>query len=101
MKSIIITGSGGLVGSEAARFFHGKGFQVLGVDNDKRSYFFGENASTKWNVERLYTDLSNYTHHQIDIGDLAALEGIFQENATEIEGIIHCAAQPSHDWAAK
>ena len=100
-KTILITGSGGLVGSEAARFFHGKGYHIIGIDNDKRSYFFGENASTKWNLERLCKDLPNYTHHQIDIGDLAALENIFKENASTIEGIIHCAAQPSHDWAAK
>lgn len=100
-KTILITGSGGLVGSEAARFFHDKGYHIIGIDNDKRSYFFGEHASTKWNVERLSKDLPNYTHHQIDIGDLGALEKIFSQHATQIEGIIHCAAQPSHDWAAK
>lgn len=100
-KTIIITGSGGLVGSEAARFFHAKGYRIIGIDNDKRAYFFGENASTKWNLDRLCKDLPNYSHHQMDIGDLSAMEKIFFEHAAEIEGVIHCAAQPSHDWAAK
>lgn len=100
-KTILITGSGGLVGSEATRFFHAKGYRIIGIDNDKRAYFFGDGASTSWNVKRLTAELQQYEHHSIDIGDLSALEEIFKSNATAIEGIIHCAAQPSHDWAAK
>lgn len=102
MKSIIITGSGGLVGSEAARFFHAKGFQVLGIDNDKRSYFFGEAASTKWKVEQLQKELPHYIHYNEDISDLDFLENeIFKKYQRDIQLILHCAAQPSHDWAAR
>ncbi|MFN5930433.1 MAG: NAD-dependent epimerase/dehydratase family protein [Sphingobacteriales bacterium] len=102
MKSIIITGSGGLVGSEAARFFHGKGFQVLGVDNDKRSYFFGASASTKWKVDQLQKELPHYIHFNQDIGDLAFWENvIFPKYKTDLQLILHCAAQPSHDWASQ
>lgn len=102
MKSIVITGSGGLVGSEAARFFHAKGFRVLGIDNDKRSYFFGSSASTKWKVEQLEKNLPNYIHFNNDISDLEFWESvIFKEYKNDIELILHCAAQPSHDWAAR
>jgi CDP-paratose 2-epimerase len=100
-KTILITGSGGLVGSEAARFFHERGFHIIGIDNDKRSYFFGPTASTKWNVERLQRELRNYTHHSIDISDKEGVEQIIKAHAKEIEAVLHCAAQPSHDWAAK
>jgi CDP-paratose 2-epimerase len=100
-KAILITGSGGLVGSEAARFFHEKGFRIIGIDNDKRSYFFGPTASTKWNVERLQRELPNYVHHPIDITNKDAVEHIFENHSSDIEAILHCAAQPSHDWAAK
>lgn len=102
MKSIIITGSGGLVGSEASRFFHAKGFRVLGVDNDKRSYFFGASASTKWKVEQLQNELPHYIHFNQDISDLAFWEDtIFKNYQNDIQLILHCAAQPSHDWAAR
>ena len=101
MKTILITGSGGLIGSEAARFFHDKGFRVLGIDNDKRSYFFGPEASTHWKIKQLQQELKNYTHFSHDIGDLPFLETLFKEHGTNLELILHCAAQPSHDWAAR
>ena len=100
-KTAIITGSGGLVGSEACKFFHSKGFNIIGIDNDKRAYFFGEAASTKWQVAELQSTLSHYQHHDIDITNQAALDIVFATHATSIELIVHCAAQPSHDWAAK
>jgi len=99
-KTAIITGSGGLVGSEACKFFHSKGFNIIGIDNDKRAYFFGATASTKWQVAQLQSSLSRYEHHDIDITNYAALDLLFSSHASSIEVIVHCAAQPSHDWAA-
>lgn len=99
MKALI-TGSGGLIGSEAAKFFASKGFEIVGVDNDMRSYFFGEDASTKWNLEKVEDGLKEkYTHYKADIRDNDAISKIFSEHKFDI--IIHTAAQPSHDWAAK
>ncbi len=100
-KTVIVTGSGGLVGGEACRFYHQKGYRVIGIDNDKRSYFFGESASTKWQVEQLGKMLKDYEHYDVDISNLDLIERIFKQNASAIEIIIHCAAQPSHDWAAR
>ena len=101
MKVILITGSGGLIGSEACKYFHQKGYAVIGIDNDMRSYFFGENASTQWNVNKINTSLPNYVHYNCDIRDYSSLEKIFSDFSSDISGVIHTAAQPSHDWAAK
>lgn len=99
MKALV-TGSGGLIGSEAAKFFAENGFEVVGIDNDMRSYFFGDEASTKWNVEKVEDKLAGaYTHYTADIRDNEAIEKIFKEHTFDV--IIHTAAQPSHDWAAK
>lgn len=100
MSMVLITGSAGLIGSEAVRFFAGLGHQVVGIDNDLRRYFFGEGASTLWNRDELLRQFDNYTHRDIDIRDEEAVAGIFREYGTDIELIIHAAAQPSHDWAA-
>ncbi len=96
--AILITGSGGLIGSEAARFFINKGQEVIGIDNDMRSYFFGSTASIKWNINILKAE-SLYHHFSIDIRDFSALEEIFKDNFIDL--VIHTAAQPSHDWATK
>ncbi len=101
MKTIIVTGSAGLIGSEAATFFHDKGFAIVGIDNDMRAYFFGNEASTKWNSQKLLKSLKNYRHYSIDIRNQEELDKIFSEYGSDIAGIIHTAAQPSHDWAAK
>lgn len=101
MSVIIVTGSAGLIGSEASKFFHLQGYHVVGIDNDMRAYFFGENASTNWNKNILQESLSNYTHYNVDIRDYTAIEKIFADYAGDIKGVIHTAAQPSHDWAAK
>ena len=100
-KTVIVTGSAGLIGSEAVRFFAALDFQVIGIDNDMRASFFGSNASTRWNRERLeneYGDL--YKHYEIDIRNRDGIEDLFKEYSSDIELIIHTAAQPSHDWAA-
>lgn len=99
MKALV-TGSGGLIGSEAAKFFAEKGFEIVGIDNNMRSYFFGDEASTEWNQEKIQNQLKDaYTHFKADIRDNDAIEAIFKEHKFDI--IIHTAAQPSHDWAAK
>jgi CDP-paratose 2-epimerase len=100
MSVAIITGSAGLIGSEAVRFFSSLGMHVVGIDNDMRKFFFGEEASTQWNRQRLEQDLSNYTHYDVDIRDYDKIKEIFQHFGRDIALIIHTAAQPSHDWAA-
>ncbi len=97
--TVIVTGSAGLIGSEAVRFFCERGHAVIGVDNDMRKVFFGPEASTDWNRARLEADFAGYRHLSIDIRDGASIDSLFAE--TEIELVIHAAAQPSHDWAAK
>jgi nucleoside-diphosphate-sugar epimerase len=99
MKALV-TGSAGLIGSEAAKFFAQKGFEIVGIDNNMRSYFFGEEASTEWNRKKIETQLKKaYTHYNADIRDNDAIKKIFKEHKFDL--IIHTAAQPSHDWAAR
>lgn len=100
MKTALVTGSAGLIGSEASKFFAEKGYRIVGVDNDMRKYFFGAEASTDWNKQKLAGELKDsYIHFAVDIRDAEAIEKIFQEHKPDI--VIHTAAQPSHDWAAK
>jgi CDP-paratose 2-epimerase len=102
MSIAVITGSAGLIGSEAARAFAALGMDVIGVDNDMRRVFFGDGASTAWNRQRLEADLgAHYTHHDIDVRDRDGIDAIFAHAAGSIELVIHTAAQPSHDWAAR
>src|SRR5947209_18671588 len=94
---VVVTGSAGLIGSEAVRHFAGLGLDVVGIDNDMRARFFGPEASTAWNVGRLSTELGPaYTHHDVDIRDRDALAAIFKRYADAIVLVIHTAAQPSH-----
>ncbi len=101
MSIIVITGSSGLVGSQAARHFHDLGWEVWGVDNDMRAEFFGAEASTRWMQSSLVSDLKGFRHHDIDIRDEASIESLFASGGRAIEAVIHAAAQPSHDWAAR
>jgi CDP-paratose 2-epimerase len=101
MEIVIVTGSAGLVGSEAVRFFCEKDFSVIGIDNDMRKVFFGDDASVSWNQKILEEEYPKYKHYDIDIRDQKAVENIYKEYNKDISLIIHCAAQPSHDWAAK
>jgi CDP-paratose 2-epimerase len=99
---VVVTGSAGLIGSESVRHFAGLGMDVVGIDNDMRGYFFGSDGSTKWNLERLKKEVGDrYTHHDIDIRDRAALLALFAKLGRNVGLVIHCAAQPSHDWAAR
>jgi CDP-paratose 2-epimerase len=100
MSIAIVTGSAGLIGSEAVKFFHAKGFEIVGIDNNMRKYFFGEDGSTEWNRLFLESTLNNYRHEDIDIRDQDMIDKIFKELGKNIKLIIHTAAQPSHDWAA-
>jgi CDP-paratose 2-epimerase len=100
MSVAIITGSAGLIGSEAVKFFHGKGFDIVGIDNNMRKYFFGEDGSTEWNRKCLESTLNNYRHLDLDIRNQEKIDAIFKELGEHIELVIHTAAQPSHDWAA-
>ncbi|HXH37209.1 MAG TPA: NAD-dependent epimerase/dehydratase family protein [Thermoanaerobaculia bacterium] len=101
MDIAVITGAAGLIGSEAARFFSGKGFRIIGIDNDMRSYFFGEGASTRAMADRLSQTLPYFENRSHDIRDEAAVSALFSEFSSDIRLVIHAAAQPSHDWAAR
>ena len=102
MSVVVITGSSGLIGSEAARHFGSLGFSVVGVDNDMRRTFFGEEASTAWNRAQLERDLgSAYEHTELDVRDRDGVDRLLTHYGSDISLIIHAAAQPSHDWAAR
>ena len=102
MSVAIITGSAGLIGSEAVEYFVEKGLHVVGIDNDMRKRFFGEEASTDWNRNRLEKKLGDkYTHASLDIRDDDAIDALFKKYGNDIKLILHTAAQPSHDWAAR
>lgn len=91
-----------MVGSASSRHFASQGCDVVGIDNDMRRLFFGDDASTRWNLEAVARDLgSRFTHADCDIRDNAALDRVFSRYGTSIALVIHTAAQPSHDWAAR
>ncbi|MEK7060625.1 MAG: NAD-dependent epimerase/dehydratase family protein [Patescibacteria group bacterium] len=98
-KKVLISGSAGLIGSEAVRFFCAKGFEVHGIDNNMRKYFFGADGDTSWIRKKLTKEQESYVHHTVDIRDEKKISDIFKKNRFDL--IIHTAAQPSHDWAAK
>lgn len=100
-KVCLVTGSSGLIGSESVAFFADKFDKVVGIDNNMRKYLFGADASTEWNTTRLVEAVANFEHHAADIRDIEALDTIFSRYGTDIELIVHTAAQPSHDWAAR
>jgi CDP-paratose 2-epimerase len=101
MNIALVTGSGGLIGGESVEFFSTKFDLVVGVDNNMRSYFFGKEGSTDWNLKRIGDKFPNFKNYNADIRDEKALEKIFAEYGTDIKLVVHTAAQPSHDWAAK
>ena len=101
MSLAVVTGAGGLVGAETARLFTERGLDVIGIDNDMRGRFFGRDASTRWQVEQLRRSCRNYHHFDDDIRDEAAIGTIFAKYGSGISVVIHCAAQPSHDWAVR
>ena len=101
MSIVIITGSSGLVGSEAVNFFCDKGFDVIGIDNNLRKFFFGQDGSTLWIKNNLIKRNKKFKNFNIDIRNFNGLEKIFKKYRKNISLIIHCAAQPSHDYGKK
>ncbi len=101
MKIIVVTGSGGLIGSQTVKYFSEFFDMVIGIDNDSRSYFFGNEASTSISISKLTKQISNFKNYFIDIRDKDAIFDIFNLYGNDIDLVVHTAAQPSHDWAAK
>jgi CDP-paratose 2-epimerase len=101
MRTIIVTGSAGLIGSESVRRFAGDGARVVGIDNDMRAEFFGAEASTTKTRDDLIANVRDYEHHDIDIRDATAVMDLFNQRRGTIAAIVHTASQPSHDWAAR
>ena len=98
-KIILITGSNGLIGSEMVKHFHGLGWSVHGVDNNMRADFFGPQGDTRWNQRRLITQYPGFVHHELDVRDRSEVLTLIEE--LEPDAIVHTAAQPSHDLAAR
>lgn len=101
MPTAIVTGSGGLIGSEAAERLAREGYEVIGIENDTRAWLFGPDASTSHVSDRLDREVDGYRTENLDIRDAEGIDRVFAANAGKIELIVHTAAQPSHDWAAK
>ncbi len=101
MRTIIVTGSAGLIGSETVKRFAKDGARVVGIDNDMRAQFFGAEASTKKTRDDLIANVRGYEHHNIDIRDGEAVGELFNQHHGKIDAIVHTASQPSHDWAAR
>ena len=101
MRTIIVTGSSGLIGSETVKRFARDRTRVIGIDNDMRSRFFGPEASTRRTRDELIATVDNYQHHDLDIRDAAAVLELFKRHRGQITAVVHTAAQPSHDWAAR
>lgn len=100
MSVVVVTGSCGLIGSEAVSFFCEKGFEVAGIDNNMREFFFGQDGSVIWNKRRLQKKYKNYRHFSLDVRDKKRIYKLFKRKGKNIALVIHAAAQPSHDWAA-
>jgi len=101
MSVALISGAAGLIGAEAVRRFSDEGYTVVGIDNDMRTCFFGKEASTDWSRRKLQSEYPNYCHHSVDVRDQPSIERIFSTCGNDISVVVHAAAQPSHDWAAR
>lgn len=101
MSVVIVSGSAGLVGSETTIFFAKQGLEVIGIDNDMRAKFFDSEASTAWNIKKLKQEVTGYRHVHADIRDEHAMQSLFSRYGSDLKAVVHCAAQPSHDLAAK
>ena len=101
MRTIIVTGSAGLIGSESVKRFARDGARVVGIDNDMRAEFFGVEASTRKTRDDLIANIRGYEHHDIDVRDANAVLDLFKQHRGGIGAIVHTASQPSHDWAVR
>ena len=98
-RSLLVTGSSGLIGSEVCVWFHRRGWQVHGVDNNQRAVFFGPQGDTRWNQSRLQRELPGFVHHELDLRDRTGVLDLLK--SLKPHAIVHAAAQPSHDLAAR
>jgi len=101
MSIALVTGSAGLIGSETCKRFHVEGYEIVGMDNDMRARFFGAEASTAHTRATLEQSLGSYRHEAVDIRDMTAVNAVFAKYGAAIKVVVHTAAQPSHDWAAR
>src|ERR1041385_5528422 len=101
MRTVIVTGSAGLIGSETVKHFAKDGAHVVGIDNDMRAQFFGAEASTKKTRDNLIANVRGYEHYELDIRNASAVAELFKSYSGKIDAIVHTASQPSHDWAAR
>ena len=101
MSVAIVSGSAGLIGSETCKRLHREGFEVAGIDNDMRGQFFGPEASTLGSRRALEQQLKSYRHFPVDIRDREEIDRVFAKFGTSTGMVVHTAAQPSHDWAAR
>src|SRR6266513_1087141 len=101
MRTIVVTGSAGLIGSETVKRFANEGAHVVGIDNDMRAQFFGVEASTKKTRDNLIANIRGYDHHDLDIRDAFAVAELFKSYSGKIDAIVNTASQPSHDWPAR
>ena len=95
---VLVTGSSGLIGSEAVRYFDRRGARVHGIDNNMRADFFGPQGDTTWNLHQLEESCLRFEHHALDIRNRQGVFTILKETRPDL--LIHCAAQPSHDLAS-
>src|SRR3954454_13957987 len=98
-RTALVTGSSGLVGSETVEFLDRRGYVVHGIDNNMRREFFGKDGDTSSNLERLRNVARRFTAHDLDIRDRARVAALVSECRPDL--IVHAAAQPSHDLAAR
>jgi len=101
VRTIIVTGSAGLIGSESVKRFARDGARVVGIDNDMRAEFFGVEASTRKTRDDLIANIRGYEHHDIDVRDANAVLDLFKQHRGGIGAVVHTASQPSHDWAVR
>lgn len=101
MSVAVVSGSAGLIGSETSKRFHVEGFDIVGIDNDMRAQFFGPEASTARTRDQLKNSLPNYQHEALDIRNADYIDALFRRFGSAVKVVIHTAAQPSHDWAAR
>ncbi len=95
----MVTDSNGLIGSEVVEYFDAQGWKIFGIDNNMRASFFGAKGDTRWNQKRLEANCRNFVHHELDIRDRTGVAALIQPLQPDM--IVHAAAQPSHDLAAK
>jgi CDP-paratose 2-epimerase len=101
MAIALVTGSGGLVGSEACLVLASKGLTIYSIDNDMRRQFFGPAASTEWRVQELKLKIADFQHFSMDMRDVGSIEELIKSVGRDLAVVVHAAAQPSHDWAAQ